>query len=252
MKHSGGLVRKMLGAMCVSVLFFLVVYPVTGYAQERQEDIVILLHGLGRTSRSMWPLERALGAHGYRVVNVNYPSTRTAIDHLVTHLRDEIARCCDDPTLKLHFVTHSLGGILARAYLKQFPLTHVGRVVMLSPPNQGSELVDILRSAWWFRMMTGPAGQQLGTEPISVPNSLGPVSFELGIITGSATLNPVSSIMIPGLDDGTVAVDRARVEGMRDFLVVPYGHTFIMMREVVIEQVLHFLGTGHFRTAPRE
>jgi triacylglycerol lipase len=238
---------KMLGVMFVSVLFSPVVYPVTGDAQERQADVVLLLHGLGRTSRSMRSLERSLSEQGYHVVNVDYPSTRTGIDGLVTHLRGEISRCCSDVTTKLHFVTHSLGGILVRAYLKQFPLTRVGRVVMLSPLNQGSEVVDYLRSAWLFRVVLGPAGQQLGTDPASVPNSLGPANFELGIITGNHGLNPLGAALIPGPHDGTVSVARARVEGMRDFLVVPYGHTFIMTRKVVLEQVVHFLRAGHFK-----
>jgi hypothetical protein len=144
-------------------------------------------------------------------------------------------------------VTHSLGGILVRAYVKTYPPVNLGRVVMLSPPNRGSELIDIFREYWWFRKFFGPIQQQLGTDAASIPNTLGPVHFELGVITGNRSINPIGSAFIPGPNDGTVSVARAQVEGMHNFLVVPYGHTFIMMHKAVAEQTLHFLRTGHFR-----
>ncbi|EDN65388.1 conserved hypothetical protein [Beggiatoa sp. PS] len=142
-----------------------------------------------------------------------------------------------------------MGGIITRFYLKENKIKNLGRVVMLSPPNQGSELTDSLKNNVniLFRFFTGPAGQQLGTEPSSIPNQLGPVNFELGVITGNATLNPLYSYLIPGEDDGKVSVERAKVKGMKDFLVVPHSHTFIMNSHEVREQIVYFLEYGQFR-----
>jgi hypothetical protein len=195
----------------------------------------------------MWTLARAIANNSYQVINIHYPSRKFAVDGLVQYLHGEIATYCADPARKVHFVTHSLGGILVRAYVKSYPPVNLGRVVMLSPPNCGSELVDIFRDHWWFRKFFGPIRHQLGTNAASIPNTLGAVNFELGVITGNRSCNLIGSALIPGPNDGTVSVERTRVEGMRAFLVVPYGHTFIMMRKVVAEQTLQFLRTGYFQ-----
>ena len=141
-----------------------------------------------------------------------------------------------------------MGGILLRYYLTQEEIPELGRVVMFNPPNKGSEVVDNLRDYWFFKWHDGPAGQQLGTGPDSLPKNLGPVTFPLGIITGN---NPAfydfwASEMIPGPDDGKVSVESAKIKGMTDFLVLPISHTFIMDDEVVISQTLHFLEHGTF------
>jgi len=195
----------------------------------------------------MRKLARTLANNDYQIINVHYPSRKLAIEELVQYLHGEIAPWCTDPSRKVHFVTHSLGGILVRAYVKTYPPVNLGRVVMLSPPNRGSELIDIFRDHWWFRKFFGPIRSQLGTDINSVPNTLGLVNFELGVIAGNRSINPIGSALIPAPNDGTVSVEHTQIEGMRDFLIVPYGHTCIMMRKVVAEQTLHFLQTGYFQ-----
>jgi pimeloyl-ACP methyl ester carboxylesterase len=143
-------------------------------------------------------------------------------------------------------VTHSLGGIVVRQWRELRPERRVRRVVMLSPPNHGSELVDVMRGSALFRMVTGPAGQELGTGPDSAPNRLGPVDFELGVVAGRSSINPLYSWLIPGEDDGTVAIARTRVAGMKDFVVIDANHTFIMQSDEAIRQVKAFLGAGRF------
>jgi hypothetical protein len=192
-------------------------------------------------------MEMGLAERGYAVTNVGYPSTQHSIDYLAREeLGPAVAACCADPERKVHFVTHSMGGIVLRYYLAESELENLGRVVMLSPPNQGSEVADWVAENAILQKVLGPSAEELGTDPESVPNQLGPVDFELGIIAGNRTLNPLFSRMIPGADDGKVAVDRTRVEGMADFLVVPYSHTYIMMRDDVIYQVAYFLENGEF------
>ena len=153
---------------------------------------------------------------------------------------------------RVHFVTHSMGGILVRDYLRRHAPPSLGRVVMLAPPNQGSELVDHLGALAVFGWINGPAGRQLGTGADSLPNRLGPVGFPLGVIAGDWSWNPVYSAIIPGADDGKVSVARARIDGMADFVVVPHGHTFLMSAPDVIDEVLHFLRDGHFSRSDME
>lgn len=241
--------RRILVLGCAIFCFLPSFATATPLPEHKQQETVILLHGLGRTSRSMRMLERTLAEEGYHIVNFDYPSRKHDIAGLAQLVHAQVENCCVDPSHKFHFVTHSLGGIVVRAYLQQHRGANLGRVVMLSPPNQGSEIVDLLRDFWLYLAVMGPAAQQLGTDSASVPNVLGPVTFSLGVITGNHSLNPFSSWLIPGADDGKVAVERAKVEGMADFLVVPYGHTFIMSHKMVAEQAVHFLRTGHFRRA---
>ncbi len=213
----------------------------------KYQDTVILLHGLNRTHRSFSKMEYSLKENGYNVVNINYPSQRFTIETLVEqHISPIIRQCKKECHTRIHFVTHSMGGILIRYYLQYHSLPNLGNVVMLGPPNQGSEVVDKLKNIPGFKMINGPAGQQLGTSPDSLPQQLKPVDYPVGVITGNRSINPILSLIIPGQDDGKVSLKRARVKGMADFLVVPYTYTMIMRRQHVIEQTQYFLKYSQF------
>ena len=219
--------------------------PVT--RPTKSSDYVVLLHGLIRTSSAMKRLEWAFEEQGYRVINITYPCTRLSIEDIAAStLADILNERIEDPTVKVHFVTHSLGGIVLREYLSNNPMSNLGRVVMIAPPNHGSELVDKFRKWPFFAFFTGPAGQQLGTATDSVPKRLGPAGFDLGVIAGDRTLNPFYSWFIPGPDDGKVSVASTKLEGMDDFMVVHYSHTYLPWRKEVIQASLQFVNEGWF------
>lgn len=208
-------------------------------------DCVVLLHGLARTQAAMTEMERRFVDAGYKVANPGYPSRAHPIEELAPlAVEAGMAACPADETL--HFVTHSLGGILVRYYLAHNEIPRLGRVVMLAPPNQGSEVVDRMRKVPGFRLLNGPAGLQLGTGPDDVPRRLPPVDFPLGVIAGTRSFNLLLSRFLPNPDDGKVSVESTRVEGMADFVTVPYSHPFIMERGPVIDLVLRFIATGRF------
>lgn len=210
-------------------------------------ECVILLHGLARSSRSLEKVEKYLSDLGYRVINLDYPSTQYPIPYLADNiLENAVTECNQTPYKKIHFVTHSMGGIVVRYYLKHHSLSQLGRVVMLGPPNSGTELVDFHKKSLLFKKTHGPAGMQLGTGEESLPLKMGSVDFELGIIAGDKSFYPLNSALIPGPDDGVVSVERTKVEGMTDFLLLPYSHPFIMQKETVLEHIAHFLRQGKF------
>jgi triacylglycerol lipase len=214
-------------------------------------DQVVLLHGLARSATSMSKLAAALQSEGYSVCNVDYPSRDHSIVTLTTQfVIPAIDRCFPDRATPVHFVTHSLGGILVRQLVSSGRIDNIGRVVMLSPPNGGSEVVDKLGNLWAFEWLNGPAGLELGTLPTSTPLSLGPATFEVGVITGVRTINPLLSTLIPGDDDGKVGVASAKLAGMADFLIVRCSHPFIMKSDRAIAQSLHFLRHGTFLRTP--
>lgn len=211
-----------------------------------EKDTVILLHGLGRTPKSMEYMQSRLTTAGYDVINFSYPSRKEKIETLVDILHEEVQSCCTAKKTRLHFVTHSLGGILVRAYLSGNKPENLGRVVMLSPPNKGSDVVDFFEEYSLFRYFFGPAAAELGTGWNSFPNKLGPADFEVGIITGNRTIDPISSWIIDGDDDGKVSIEQAKLEGMADFMVVQVSHAFIMTDRKVIDEVIYFLQNGRF------
>ena len=232
--------------VCLSVLRFL-----TPCVFSSEAESVILLHGYGRTPFSMRPLQKRLEETGFLVHNIGYPSMRRSPPELVKILDEQIKFCCSTSP-RIHFVTHSLGGILARAYLSENGLENMGRMVMLAPPNQGSELADIVNGSIILRAILGPTVVQLGTEENSLPNRLPPPWYELGVIAGIDDINPIGSFFVPDPSDGTVAVASTRLEGMRDFVTVHKSHTFIMRSADVADYVIQFLLTGRFiaPTAP--
>jgi triacylglycerol lipase len=210
-------------------------------------NCVILLHGLARTSASMDTIAKRLQMEGYRVINVDYPSRHKKIEELAELAVNEgLKFCYKEKANRIHFVTHSLGGILVRYYLSLNKIPELGRVVMLAPPNQGSKVVDKFSWVPGYEMLNGPAGYQLGTDENSVPLKLAPSNFEVGIIAGDRTINLILSTAFEGPNDGKVAVKDTKLEGMKDFIVVHRSHPFIMQGDEVIDQVLHFIQQGYF------
>jgi triacylglycerol lipase len=211
---------------------------------------VILLHGLCRTGRSMDKIQRALTQAGYTVWNVNYPSRTAPIQTLADEaIGRAVTNCLENGATKIDFVTHSMGGILVRSYLARHSIPDLGRVVMLAPPNRGSEIVDKLGGLSLFKWINGPAGNQLGTDTNSLPNELGPAHFTVGIIAGDRSVNWINSLfLIPGRDDGKVSVEKARLDGMSGFVVIHATHMFITYNDQAIRQTMQFLRTGKFKT----
>lgn len=229
------------------LLLLLLMSPALATERAGPDETVILLHGLGRTSWSFWHLEQELRADGYTVINRTYPSRAHAVEELaLDFLAPLVAQ--QSAAKKLHFVTHSMGGIVLRCYLRDHAVPNLGRVVMLAPPNAGSELADRLIPTWVYRQVNGPAGQQLGTA--GLPPALGAWpegAGQLGVIAGNVSLNPLFSAALPGPNDGKVTVASAHLAGMQDFLEVPYSHTWLAWRRAVIDQIVVFLRTGRFR-----
>lgn len=216
-------------------------------------ECVILLHGLAKSDASMKKLESSIADAGFSTVNVNYPSTEFSIEKLagpaIAPALDNCQSQADarsEDLSRVHFVTHSMGGILVRQYLSRVTIENLGHVVMLGPPNRGSEVVDKLGSFPGFQFMFGDAGLQLGTGKLSVPNQLGPANFDLGIIAGTRSINLFLSQMLPRSDDGKVTVDSTKLEGMNDHIEMPVTHVFMMKNRKVITQVIHYLKNGRF------
>jgi triacylglycerol lipase len=214
-----------------------------GIVNTAHSQCTILLHGLARSSDSMAKLEAAL-APDYTVVNVDYPSRKHTVEVLSATVLPPALDKCGDHTV--HFVTHSMGGLLIRQYLTQHAIERLGRIVMLGPPNQGSEVIDALGNWPGLEWLNGPAGQQLGTRDNSIPLALGDINSEIGIIAGDRTINFILSSIIPGSDDGKVSVERTKLSTMKDHIIIHTTHPFMMKNDAVIAQVKHFLLHGTF------
>jgi triacylglycerol lipase len=230
--------------------------PAMNSAELRKADTVVLLHGLGLGGWAMARLERSLRAAGYRTVNLTYPSRSRPIEQLAAEwLPAQLRSRGVAIAPRFHFVTHSMGGIVLRAWLREEQRKNggrlpagLGRVVMLAPPNQGSAVADRLRRFPPFRWFTGVNGIRLGTGADSLPRALGPwpTGIELGVIAGDRTLNPLFSAWLDGVNDGKVSVASTRLAGLRDHLVLPHSHTWLQWRADTARAVGRFLQHGSF------
>lgn len=233
----------------IAAAILLLLSAAVGYASE----CVVVLHGLVRTASSMETMYAALLEDGFNAVNVDYPSREYTIEELAPMVLDTGLEACraKGDTTEIHFVTHSLGGILVRQYLSEQEIPELGRVVMLAPPNQGSVAADEMLTVPGYDWINGPIGRQLGKGQDSVPLALGPADFELGIIAGTRSIDPVVSALLPDPDDGRVSVEDTKLEGMDDFVVVSHSHAFMMKMKGPIELTIRFLRTGSFDEVAR-
>ena len=223
------------------------------YLSGDSDRCAVLLHGLARTSSSMKNLGLALQKAGYGVALVDYPSRNYTVEVLSKMaVESGVQSCRDEGKTSLYFVTHSLGGILIRAYLKDNAIADLERIVMLAPPNHGSAVVDNVKDVPGVVWLNGPAFLELGTDEQSVPLALGEIKTDTAVIAGTRSINLILSNFLENPDDGKVSVESARLEGMCAMLVIAVSHPFIMTDAVVIEQTIEYLNTGKFSLASAE
>ncbi|MGI9508841.1 MAG: esterase/lipase family protein [Geminicoccaceae bacterium] len=213
-------------------------------------ETVVVLHGIARTQSSMQPVEHALQEEGYETLGITYPSTDRDLDGIAAFLRDvHLTPAFWQGAGKVHIVSHSMGGLVARRYLDAYrsaiPENKLGRVVMLAPPNGGSEVADLIHELPPYRWFYGPAGDALTTEAQSGNKS--DIFYDLGIIAGNKEWPyVVAAIVTPGESDGRVTVEKTKLAGMKDHVVVNGTHTFIMHRQDVHQYIVQFLKRGDF------
>ena len=206
---------------------------------------VILLHGLGRQGSAMFLLQKRIRETGYEAHSIEYESLQEPPEVILEKVGEQIALLCRDDSRPVHFVAHSLGGLIIRAYLDQRPPINLGRVVLLGTPNQGSELVDIYGDIWLFKVL-GPTAHELGTDEDSFPNRIAPPYYPLGIMAGTSGSNPLTDDHLAGPDDGVVSVKSTKIDGMTDFMLVDTSHSMMRYNETVARETIHFLKKGRF------
>lgn len=208
-------------------------------------DYVVILHGIARSSVHMKPMADYLQAQDYDVVNLDYPSTKYTLEELTERIHERLAiRLTEDKPV--HFVGYSMGGLVVRALIHSYRPAKLGKVVLLGVPNHGSEVADFLKNNWLYKIFYGPAGQQLTTNNKETEKRLGSVDYELGVIAGNSSIDPISSYIIGGDDDGKVSVASTKVDGMKDHIVVRASHTFFPGNKEAQRQVAYFLKHGMF------
>ncbi len=239
---------KIIIPLLLGVIFFLPLAANgtgSGNGAKGEGEYVVILHGIARSSDNMRSMANFLAKNGYEIINLDYPSTKYEIQDLARYLKNKLQNKITKPK-KVNFVTHSMGGLVVRAYLNKYRPDNLGRIVMLAPPNKGSEIADILKDNQIYRKIYGPAGKQLTTNQQGLKEIFGKIDYELGIIAGDRSIDPISSAIIEGKDDGKVSIDSTKIEGMKDHIVLNATHTFIAQNKKVQKQVLHFLQNGYF------
>ena len=211
------------------------------------QDGVVLLHGISRTALSFRKMQTALEAAGFATLNIDYPSRHHALEALAEHIHPAVTQLAAGIEGQLHFVGHSMGGLLARAYLSRCRPQRLGRVVMLGTPNGGSQIADRLKNVPLYRAWFGPAGVQLVTRRDATTNALfPPVDYSVGIIAGNRSIDPTASLFLPKPHDGRVSVENTKLHGMADHIVIGSSHPWLPGNRLAIAQTIAFLRDGRF------
>jgi pimeloyl-ACP methyl ester carboxylesterase len=211
------------------------------------QDGVVLLHGISRTALSFRKMQLALERAGFTTLNLDYASRRKALEGLAEDIHPAIQPFADRIDGSVHFVCHSMGGLLARVYIARHRPKHLGRVVMLGTPNGGSEIADRLKNIGVYRAFFGPAGQQLGTQRDAAIEALfPPIDYPVGIIAGNRSIDPLAGTMLPKPHDGRVSVANTKLEGMADHVVVAASHPWLLRNSDTIVSTIAFLRSGKF------
>lgn len=211
--------------------------------QIEQREVVFLLHGIGKGKMDMAVLHRSLRRQGYEVINWRYPSTRLKLEEIADLLHNDVQKYGNR---RISFVTHSMGGIVVRTYLKNYRPSQMGRLVMIAPPNQGAYLADVLGNLAPYKIILGPAGQQLRQGENGGCAGAGTPDCDFGIIAGGSGKKFGMNPLVPGDNDGTISVECTKLEGANDFVVLPYAHPVIQMMPRTVRHVVSFLKTGAF------
>ena len=213
-----------------------------------ETDGVVFLHGIARRSASLGRMERAFRAEGFATLNLDYPGRKAGLDALVEGVAPEIA-AFSGQVGRLHFVTHSMGGLVARGVITRHRPANLGRVVMLGTPNGGSEVADLLHRLLPYRLFFGPAGAELTTRRTAELSALlGRVDFPLGIIAADRSIWLIESwLILPRPNDGRVSVARTKVAGMADHLTLHATHDLMILDRKAIAAALRFVRHGRFR-----
>lgn len=209
---------------------------------------VVLLHGIARTARSLRKLEDGLRQSGFATLNLDYASRRKPLELLAEDIDPAIAGFAEHQDGPIHFVAHSMGGLLARLYIANHRPARLGRLVMLGTPNRGSEVADLLRRLSLYRRIYGPAGLQLTTDQPAALASLPPPDYAVGVIAGCRTLDPIAStFVLPRPNDGRVSLESSKLANMADHTIVKASHTALPGHPTAIDQTVAFLRDGRFK-----
>jgi len=211
---------------------------------DSEKNLVLVLHGLGRTKAAMWLLATRIEDAGFEVKRLSYHSLNRSPEEVMLTINERIGAEIMDTNRTVHFVGHSLGGLMIRAYLDSNRVAKLGRVVLLGTPNQGTVLIDKFRDTWWMKML-GPMTQSLGTDSASFPSSIGSPYYPIGIIAGIKEIID-NDFILPGADDGLVPVRSTVLNGMTDLIIVDSGHLMMRFDKGVADQTVAFLMHGRF------
>ncbi|MDB2550903.1 alpha/beta fold hydrolase [Rickettsiales bacterium] len=238
---------KLFTITCLLLGLFIATNSSYSKVTSSKGEYVIILHGIARSKSHMQELADYLNDQNYDVINIDYPSTDYNLEGLAKIIKKEISQNIIEDK-KVNFVGYSMGGLMVRIILNQQDYKNMGRVVQLASPNKGSEVSDFLENNWLYKKIYGPSGAQLTTDQRKIKNLLNDkIDYDLGIIAGNFTIDPISSIIIDGDDDGKVSIESTKLKGMKDHIVVSASHTFFPSNEVVKQQTLNFLRDGQFQ-----
>ncbi len=221
------------------------------------DEQVIIIHGLGRSSWSMKTMSELIEEQGYQVCVVDYPTLRQPLDHTLDSSTQEIERCLAKVTTnpeqstnrqKVHFVGHSLGGLVIRSYLASHPelvdSVEMGEVVFVGTPNQGSDVADFFARSWLLSTL-GETAESLTTHNDSFPNQLPQPTYDFGVIAGTASY-PLFNGLFDEPNDGLVSVKSTKLTGMKDFALVDRKHDRLRRDPYVTELIVNYISTGAF------
>lgn len=213
-----------------------------------KNEIIILVHGFNKNKKDMSFLQKYFNNLNYETVTLSLPTIFSSLEHCTDLFEEKlfkIQNIKNNRYSKIHFVGHSFGGLIIRKFLSRHFIKNIGRCVLIATPNQGSQLADITNNYFSFSLNIVKSLKSMLIQNLNISSPINE-SIEIGVIAGNKCNLLLGHLFLPKNNDGRVEINSTKIDNMKDYIILEYGHKEIHHKLKTANYIKSFLQKGEF------